>query len=134
MPARFQFIPMRHGIHKQTLAARLPHRLAIRTAVCLFLLVAASFAQVAHSHKLALGIAAAGSSVTEQHHSPHSNPLGSEETCLLCVTMHSVLAGAIFTAIATALLAILSVSLYQQRPTAQLWLFCLFSRPPPCLL
>lgn len=125
---------MRHGTHKHTSAARLPQWLATRAAVCLFLLVAASFAQVAHSHKLELNAGAASPSVTAQHHGSHSNLPGSEETCLLCVTMHSVLAGAIVTAIATALLAILSVSRYQQQPIAQLWHFCLFSRPPPCLL
>lgn len=125
---------MRPGTHKHTLAARLPQWLAIRAAVCLFLLVSVSFAGVAHTHKLNLAAIAASPSAAAQHHGSHSNPLGSEETCLLCVTMHSVLAGSIVIAIATALLAILAASLYQQRPIAQLWHFCLFSRPPPCLL
>lgn len=125
---------MQPGTHKHRLASRLPHWLAIRAAVCLFLLVSASFAQVAHTHKLDLASHSASPVAKAQHNGQHSNLPGGEETCLLCVTMHSVLVGSIVTAIATALLAILSASLYQQRPVAQLWHFCLFSRPPPCLL
>ncbi len=124
---------MRPGTHKHSSASRLPQWLAVRAAVCLFLLVGASFAQVAHTHKLDLASAAASSAVSAQHHGPHSNLPGSEETCLLCSTMHSVLLGAIVTAIAVALLTILAASLYHQRPITQLWHFCLFSRPPPCL-
>ncbi|MFC5860967.1 hypothetical protein ACFPT7_01530 [Acidicapsa dinghuensis] len=125
---------MRFGTHKHTLAARLPQWLAIRAAVCLFLLVSVSFAGVAHNHTLGLSSASGPTTVVAAHHGPHSNLPGSEETCLLCVTMHSVLIGTVVIAIATALLAILAATLFQQRPIAQLWHFCLFSRPPPCLL
>ena len=102
--------------------------------LCLLFMVWLSVAQASHHHGLWPGQSAKAQSVSLEHPSKSGSSQESEETCQLCIAMHSALPGIFrFAAILGVLLAVLLVE-RSERPIVSFWAFSLFSRPPPSLV
>ena len=109
-------------------AAAPTHPLWMRwlAAACLVLVGVMSTAQAAHTHGAALAktrISAHGPSVAGQ--------ASDEDTCPLCVAMHSALPAGPMPAPQAALVLTLTQGEASQPAPEQRWPFAMFSRPPP---
>jgi len=87
---------------------------------------AAGIAQAAHIH----GELLPSSAIRAAAHTAVAPALG-EDSCPLCVAMHSALPVAGFAALLVALLLECSLLLVSTHKPRTLWYFAAFSRPPP---
>jgi hypothetical protein len=104
------------------------------TGLCLLFMIWLSIAQASHHHGLWPGQSAQAQSVSADHPASPKGYQDNEETCQLCIAMHSALPGIFrFAVILGVLLAVLLLERTEQ-PIVSFWSFSLFSRPPPCSL
>lgn len=120
------FIKMSRATHSGRTAGAQPLWLRALAVVCLLLVTVAGIAQAAHVHGdwLPHHAAQAGSG-------PVQVGAAGEESCPLCVAMHSALPVASFEAALVALLLCASILAKTGRKPDLPWHFAAFSRPPP---
>jgi hypothetical protein len=105
-----------------------PQPLWLRLGVlfCVLLVCSAGIAQAAHIHGdwLPHHAAQAGTAVAQAG-------LSDEESCPLCIAMHSAMPVTGFTALALAPFVVANFARYSGRRPDTPWYFAAFSRPPP---
>lgn len=105
-----------------------PLRLRLAALFCVFLVAGAGIAQAAHIHGDWL-----------PHHAPQfaaSSAQGGvvpEDSCPLCIAMHSAMPVSGLVALLVALVLEISLALVASRKPKTPWHFAAFSRPPPSL-
>jgi len=111
-------------------------RLRLSALVCLFLLLGASTAEVAHHHPGDLDAQQTSLQSSRQHapaQNQNQNQKENEARCPLCIAMHAVLPVAAHVVIAPVAFeheVFLAASSFHYTSR---WSFELFSRPPPAL-
>jgi|ERR1700722_9299614 hypothetical protein len=102
--------------------------LRVAALLCVLLVGVAGVAQAAHIH----GELLPSSAVKAAAHTAVSPALG-EDSCPLCVAMHSALPVTGFTALLVALLLECNLLLASTHKPRLQWYFAAFSRPPPSI-
>lgn len=104
-----------------------PMRLRVAAMLCALLVAVAGIAQAAHIH----GDWLPSSTTQVVAHDSSALPGIGEDSCPLCLAMHSALPVAGFAVLVVALLLEIKLLLASSRKPKSLWYFAAFSRPPP---